>query len=190
MLQHPSGPLFAHLGPRADCDAWSERLADAFADRSRTHGFLALAEEAERACPGDPVILCQAAMAALLDRRSDKAQLYLKRYAKRYVPTQSHHLLSALALGLQNKLIPARALLERHGLTNWRDAMPFFPGGWERRFWLDERLDAIMGRERPLRARGPAVRPAAAQALPKSRPPTSPPRRSRRPSRRSRPWSG
>ena len=83
MLQHPSGPLFAHLGPPADCDAWSERLADAFADRLRTHGFLALAEEAERACPGDPVILCQAAMAALLDLRSDKAQLYLKRYAKR-----------------------------------------------------------------------------------------------------------
>ena len=172
MLQHPSGPLFAHLGPPADRDAWSERLADAFADRSRTHGFLPLAEEAERACPGDPVILCQAAMAALLDRRSDRAQLYLKRYAKRYAPMQSHRLLSALALGLQNRVVAARALLERYDLTNWRDAMPFFPGGWERRFWLDESLDAIMGRERPLRARGPAVRPAAVKSAPKSRPST------------------
>ena len=173
MLQHPAGPLFAHFAPPADADAWAERLADAFADQTRTHGFLPLAEEAERACPGDPVILCQAATAALLDRRPDKAQLYLKRYAKRYVPTQSHHLLSALALGLQNKLIPARALLERHNLTNWRDAMRSFPGGWERRFWLDERLEAIMGRERPLRARGPAVKPAA-KAPPKSSPPTRP----------------
>ncbi|MGD1037411.1 MAG: SNF2-related protein [Roseiarcus sp.] len=172
MLQHPAGPLFAHLPPPADREAWSERLADAFADRARTHGFLPLAEEAERACPGDPIILCQAAMAALLDRRPDKAQLYLKRYTKRYAPTQSHHLLSALALGVQNKLIPARALLERYGLTNWRDAMRSFPAGWERRLWLDETLDAIMGRQRPLRARKPAVKPAAAKARPKSRPST------------------
>ncbi len=172
MPPHPSGSPFAPLGPPADHDAWSERLADAFADSARTTGFLPLAEEAERACPGDPVILCQAAMAALLDGRPDKAQLYLKRYAKRYVPTQTHHLLSALALGLQNKLIPARALLERYGLTNWRDAMRSFPGGWERRFWLDERLDAIVGRERPLRARKPAVKPAAAKAGSKSRPST------------------
>ena len=172
MPPHPSGSPFAPLGPPADRDAWSERLADAFADLARTTGFLPLAEEAERACPGDPVILCQAAMAALLDGRPDKAQLYLKRYAKRYVPTQTHHLLSALALGLQNKLIPARALLERYGLTNWRDAMRSFPGGWERRFWLDERLDAIVGRERPLRARKPAVKPAAAKAGSKSRPST------------------
>ena len=83
-------------------------------------------------------------------------------------------LLSGLALGAQNKLIAARALLERHNLTNWRDAMRSFPAGWERRFWLDERLDAIMGRVRPLRARGPAIKPAAAKALPKSRPPTRP----------------
>jgi superfamily II DNA or RNA helicase len=172
MLQHPAGPLFAHLPPPADREAWSERLAEAFADRARTHGFLPLAEEAERACPGDPVILCQAAMAALLDRRPDKAQLYLKRYAKRYVPAQSHHLLSALALGVQNKLTPARALLERYGLTNWRDAMRFFPGGSEQRLWLDATLDIIVGRERPLRARGPAVKPAAAKARPNSRPPT------------------
>ncbi|MGD0188648.1 MAG: SNF2-related protein [Roseiarcus sp.] len=174
MLQHPAGPLFAHLAPPADREAWSEKLADAFADRARTHGFLPLAEEAERACPGDAVILCQAAMAALLDRRPDKAQVYLKRYAKRYAPSQAYHLLSALALGAQNKLVAARALLERHNLTNWRDGMRSFPAGWERRFWLDERLDAIMGRERPLRARRPAVKPAAAKALPKSRPPTKP----------------
>ena len=106
MLQHPSEPLFAHLGRPADRDAWAERLADAFADSARKHGLLPLAEEAERACPGDPVILCQAAMAALLDGRPDKAHLYLKRYAKRYAPMQSHHLLSALALGLPEQADP------------------------------------------------------------------------------------
>jgi SNF2 family DNA or RNA helicase len=111
-------------------------------------------------------------MAALLDRRPDKALVYLKRYAKRYVPARSHHLLSGLALGAQNKLIAARALLERHDLTTWRDAMSAFPGGWERRFWLDERLNVIMGRERPLRARKSAVKPAAAKSSPKSRPST------------------
>ena len=173
MPLHSPGSPFAGLGsPPADRDVWSERLADAFADSARTTGFLALADEAERACPGDPVILCQAAMAALLDRRPDKALVYLKRYAKRYVPARSHQLLSGLALGAQNKLIAARALLERHDLTTWRDALSAFPGGWERRFWLDERLDVIMGRERPLRARKPAVKPAAAKSSPKSRPST------------------
>ena len=95
MPLHPAGSPFAGLGsPPADRDVWSERLADAFADSARTTGFLALAEEAERACPGDGVILLQAAMAALLDRRPDKALVYLKRYAKRYVPGRSHRLLS------------------------------------------------------------------------------------------------
>ena len=173
MPLHPAGSPFAGLGsPPADRDVWSERLADAFADSARTTGFLALAEEAERACPGDGVILLQAAMAALLDRRPDKALVYLKRYAKRYVPGRSHRLLSGLALGAQNKLIAARALLERHDLTTWRDALSAFPGGWERRFWLDERLDVIMGRERPLRARKPAVKPTAAKSGAKSRPST------------------
>ena len=77
-----------------------------------------------------------AATAALLDRKPDKAQLYLKRYAKRYVASKPYFLLSALALAAEKKLIAARALLERHGLTDWRIAMGVFPGGWERRGWL------------------------------------------------------
>ena len=150
MPLHPAGSPFAGLGsPPTARDAWSERLADAFADSARTTGFLALAEVAERACPGDPVILCQAAMAALLDHRPDKALVYLKRYAKRYVPARSHQLLSGLALGAQNKLIAARALLERHDLTTWRVAMSAFPGSWRATGWRPCKRRATRSLPRP-----------------------------------------
>jgi superfamily II DNA or RNA helicase len=168
MPLHPAKTLVDNPDPLADPDTWAKSLAQVFANPARTEGFLAEAEKAERACPGDPIILFQAAMAALLDRRPDKAQLYLKRYAKRYVASEPFHLLSALTLAAQKKLIAARALLERHRLTDWRIAMGSFPGGWERRHWLAERLDAIMGRERPTRTRKPAVKPAPVQGRPKS----------------------
>ena len=162
----------AGLGLPANPDAWVEALDRAFADSAPEGGFLTLAEKAERACPGNPIILCQAALAALLDRRADKAQLYLKRFAKRYVPTDTHHLLSALALAVQNKRTLARGMLERHALTEWRDAMPSFPAGWTLRYWLNEMLDSIMGRERPVRGRKSAAKPSAAKAGPKGRPPS------------------
>jgi len=178
MPLHPAKTLFDSPDPPAEPSAWARTLAQAFANPRRTDGFLAEAEKAERACPGDPIILCQAATAALLERRPDKAQLYLKRYAKRYAARKPYYLLSALTLAAQKKLIAARAMLERHDLTNWRMAMGSFPGGWERRRWLAERLDAIMGRERqpvakptrvparaktPLSTKSPAPPPAQAQ---------------------------
>lgn len=167
----------AFLEPLVGVDEWTETLAKAFADPARTEGFLELAEKAERALPGDPVILYSAAMAALLDGRPDKASLYLKRYAKRYVGGKPYYLLSALALAAQKNRIAARALLERHGWTEWRYAMDSFPGGYVRRRWLAERIDAIMGREPELRARKPAIKPAppikstAKAARPKTAPP-------------------
>ncbi len=168
MPLHPARTLFDDLDPPDDTTAWAETLAQAFANPRRTEGFLAEAEKAERACPGDPIILCQAATAALLDGQPDKAQLYLKRYAKRYPARKPYYLLSALALAAQKKLIAARAMLERHDLTNWRMALVSFPGGWERRRWLAESLDAGMGREPPLRARRPAAKPARPQARAKT----------------------
>jgi hypothetical protein len=104
----------------------------------------------------------------LLDCRPDKAQLYLKRYSKRYAARKPYYLLSALTLAAQKKPVAAHAMLERHDLTNWRMAMGSFPGGWERRQWLAERLDTIMGRERPTRARKPAIKPAPARGRPES----------------------
>ncbi len=129
-----------------DSGEWAEILTDAFADSEWTSGFLPLAEEALRAHPGDAVVLCLAATAALLDELPERALVFLKRYSKRYVLSDTHHLLHALALAEQNKLAAARALLERHELTFPYQAMCAFPGGWSRSAWLVVRLDTIMRR--------------------------------------------
>src|SRR5271156_1465248 len=155
-------------------EVWIDTLSEAFADPKRTHGFLELAEKAERACPGDPAILSLDATAALLDGRADKATLYLKRYAKRYFAGEPYHLLSALALAGQKNRIGARALLEQHRLTDWRYAMSAFPGGRARRRWLAESIDAIMGRKPEIRGRKPAVKPAPPPARSKVTPPPKP----------------
>ena len=125
-------------------------LLDAFADPKRTCGFLPLAEDAVRADPGSPVILCLAATAALLDEHPERALVFLKRYSKRYVPTGTHHLLHALALAQQNKFGAAHALLRRHGLTSAPEALRAFPGGWARSKWLWNRLRRILEGGKPL----------------------------------------
>src|SRR5215472_9414961 len=130
-------------------DEWDQRLLDAFADAKKISGFLPLAEEALRPWPGDPHILCLAATAALMDGEPERALVFLKRYAKRFVPTATHHLLSALALEQQNKPAMARAILERHGLTSPFEALRVFPGGWKRRDWLNKRLGNILGKPPP-----------------------------------------
>jgi superfamily II DNA or RNA helicase len=177
-------PLVVEPDLTADRDKWVDTLVRVLADPRRTQGFLAEAEKAERACPGDPAILLMAATAALLDGKPDKAQLYLKRYTKRYAPGLPYFLLSALALAGEKKLIAARALLERHHLTQLGSAMTAFPGGLTRTGWLDERLDAIMGRERPTRARRAEPGPARPQARPKN---ASPPRSAVPPPQQTRP---
>ena len=180
-------PLVVEPDLIADPDKWVDTLVRVLADPRRTQGFLAEAEKAERACPGNSVILLMAATAALLDGKPDKAQLYLKRYTKRYAPGLPYFLLSALALAGEKKLIAARALLERHHLTQLGSAMTAFPGGLTRASWLDDRLDAIMGRERPTRARRAQPTPARPEGRPKNPPrPDPPPRRRRRFGRRSR----
>ena len=133
----------------ADPDDWVEALDELFADRRRHSDFLPLAEAAVRACPGDAVILCLAATAALLDARPERALVFLKRLSKRYEPTATDHLLRALALALQKKLGPARALIERHDLAFCGNAIRAFPGGLERYSWLAAQLDAILGQSKP-----------------------------------------
>ncbi len=167
-------------------------LLDALEDPERDSGYLALAERAERAHPGDPDCLRLAAIAAVLDGRGDKAQVYLKRFAKRFHDEDWTPLILALALGAQGRLPQARAILERQGLTDWRNAARFLPGGWRRRVWLAGRIEAIMGRERtgasrtappprgPAARRGKAAPPRAAAAkaariAPVAAPSTPPP---------------
>jgi superfamily II DNA or RNA helicase len=106
-------------------------------------GFLQLAQQAERACPGDPIILCLAATAALLDENPEQTLVFLKRYRKRYIANDTYYLLYALALAQQAKLEAARAVLERNELIFPDRVFPAFPGGLERSDWLSDWLDRI-----------------------------------------------
>lgn len=173
----PDDPPLSERDPPIEAGDWEEILCEAFADPDRKDAFLPLAEQAVRTRPGDAVILCLAATAALFDGRADRALVFLKRLSKRYIPTNTDHLLHALALAQQNKLDPARTLLERHGLTRWHEAMTAFPGGWARHRWLSDHLDTIMGRRRP------AARQRAATGGNKA---TSKPAAKNRPAERSR----
>ena len=168
----PDDPPLSERDPPGDTGDWEEVLFDAFSDLHRGDALLPLAEQAVRARPGDAIILCMAATAALFDGRPERALVFLKRLSKRYVPTNTDHLLHALALAQQNKFVAARALLERHGLTRRHEAMTAFPGGWARSTWLSDHLDTIMGRRRPaVRQRAAASgNKAASKPAAKARP--------------------
>jgi superfamily II DNA or RNA helicase len=126
---------------------WDQVLIAAFADPDRASGFLPQAEEAVRAHPGDGLILLLAATAALLDQNPERAQIFLKRFSKRFVAIAPYHLLRALVLEEGNNLASARSVLEANGLANGFDALQVFPGGWTRRTWLFRRHDRIFGRD-------------------------------------------
>jgi len=150
-------------------DKWDQKLLAAFANKEMTSGFLPLAEEALHARPGDPHILCLAATAALLDRNPERALVFLKRYSKRYVPTATHHLLSALAAEQQNKPVVARAILEQNGLTSRFEVLRAFPAGWARLEWLDDRLANILGKLNR-KSTGALARRIHAKAMPRTAP--------------------
>ena len=127
---------------------WEQILRAAFAEPDRNSGFLELAEEAVRAQPGDGRILLLAATAALLDADPARAQVFLKRFSKRFVPVAAWHLLHALALGQENKLAAARAVLNDRGLADESDVMWLFPGGLRRRRWLHGQYNRIFDRDK------------------------------------------
>ena len=126
---------------------WDQVLMAAFADPARASGFLPQAEKAVRAHPGDGLILLLAATAGLLDQNPERAQIFLKRFSKRFVAIAPYHLLRALVLEEGNNLASARSVLEANGLANGFDALQVFPGGWTRRTWLFRRHDRIFGRD-------------------------------------------
>jgi len=156
-----------------EAGAWDQRILDAFAGPDPAAGFLPLAEQAERARPGDAGILCLAATAALFDRRPDRALVFLKRFSKRYMPTATQHLLFALAMAQQNKPATAREVLERHRLITFYNAMMAFPGGFARRKWLHQQLcdilelDVRTGRKRAIPRAGRTAAKAATNTSPK-----------------------
>jgi superfamily II DNA or RNA helicase len=152
-MAHPSAVQTAlPIGdPSQESVGWGTILLAAFADSDRESGFLPQAEQAVRAQPGDGHVLLLAATAALLDQKPDRAQVFLKRFSKRYVALGRYHLLRALALAQGHKLETARSVLEVHGLANRFDALQNFPGGWIRREWLFRQHDRIFGRDKPAR---------------------------------------
>jgi superfamily II DNA or RNA helicase len=139
---------------------WDRTLLAAFADPDLDSGFLELAEEALRAQPGDGYILLQAAAAALLDEDVARAQVFLKRFRKRFREIEACHLLNALALAQENRLGLARSLLEAHGLTDSFNALRVFPGGFERRTWLARQYARIFEHDKPARSKRLAPGPA------------------------------
>jgi len=152
--------------------AWDKILCGAFADSARVSGFLTQAEEAVRARSDDGVILLLAATAALLDQNPERAQVFLKRFAKHYRANGPYHLLHALALAQEGRSGAARSELKAYELGDRFEALQNFPGGWTRRGWLFREHDRIFGRDKAARSKRKAAdaRPAAVQPSPRSRP--------------------
>jgi hypothetical protein len=89
-----------------------------------------------------------AATAALLDRNPERAQVFLKRFSKRYFAGTTGHLLRGLTLAQEGKLGLARAVLEDHGLARRLDSFWAFPAGWTRQEWLFQEHDRIFARDK------------------------------------------
>jgi hypothetical protein len=125
---------------------WECILLAAFTDPERCGGFLPQAEKAVRAQPDDGRLLLLAATAALLDGQPARAQIFLKRFSKRYVAVASSHLLQALSLAQVGKLKIARSVLEANGLSSLFAGLRNFPGGPGRQAWLSREYDRIFER--------------------------------------------
>jgi superfamily II DNA or RNA helicase len=146
-------------GDPRDAAAWALRVRAALERRSEKAA--PLAEEALRACPGDPELISLAAAAALVAESPARALVHLKRLHKRYLPDRRSMLLTALAVAQQGKAKQARALLQQHGLLSVLAAAQCFVGGYAMMPWLRERLVRI-DRESARPRRAPAQRPAKA----------------------------
>ncbi|MCC6778745.1 MAG: DEAD/DEAH box helicase family protein [Hyphomicrobiales bacterium] len=129
-------------------DGWELVLRAMFADPARRSGFLVQAERAVQDQPGSGPLLLFAATAALLEREPARAQVFLKRFGKRFVANTNWHLLRALALAQEGKVASARAVLKAHGLTNRHDALMVFLAGPSRRNWLFHHLDRLLEQDR------------------------------------------
>src|SRR5271166_5824064 len=164
------------IHPPQERPAWDKILRDAFADSARASGFLPQAEEAAREQPDDGLILLLAATAALLDANPERAQVFLKRFAKRYRTNRPYRLLHALALAREGRPGAARSELKAYALDDRFEALVNFPGGWTRRGWLFREHDRIFGRDKAARSKRKAARkaadvgPAVDPSPPRSRP--------------------
>jgi len=115
-----------------------DRVRDALARRS--DAALEIAEDAVRTCPGEFELLLLAALAALAVGQSVRAQVFLKRHQKRYVPGKAVSLLTALAFAQQRQFSRAWAMLCAEGIDTFPAAARWFVGVDVMSQWLSERL--------------------------------------------------
>jgi hypothetical protein len=153
-----------------DRDFWVRSLRSALAQRSSRS--LAIAEQGLKVCPVDPELLLLAALTATAAGKPDRSLALLKRYGKRYVATKPVTLLTALALGDQERHAEALTLLRAEKLDTDRAALDRFVGEDVMAEWLFDRLRTIrlLGSlaTRKARAKGrpkpPALKPGAVKA--------------------------
>jgi superfamily II DNA or RNA helicase len=146
-----SGPD-ERLSERSDAALWALRLRDALAERSTDASNVA--EQAVRACPGDPELLLLAALAAMAARRPERALAFLKRFQKRFASGQPTTLLTGLALAQQGQFSRAWSMLEAEGLESYPAAARVFVGddvmqGWLRECLVEIRLERVRAQSRP-----------------------------------------
>jgi superfamily II DNA or RNA helicase len=149
-----------------------DRVRDALARRSDT--ALEIAEDAVRACPGEFELLLLAALAALAVGQPVRAQVFLKRHQKRYVPGKAVGLLTALAFAQERQFSRAWAMLCAEGIETFPAAACWFVGADVMAHWLSERLLEIRLEHRRVEQRGAKARPIQPKPLAKplaSRPP-------------------
>ena len=189
MPLHPARTLFDDLDPPDDTTAWAETLAQAFANPRRTEGFLAEAEKAERACPGDPTHSLSggdsrparrpARQGAALSQTLRQA---LSRPEKPYLPP----------LGARSRGPEEADRCAGNARAPRSDGLALCRCLVSRRLGTAtlarrNRSTPVMGREPPLRARRPAAKPARPQArakIPLSTKSAHPRRRQRKRGRR------
>ena len=154
--------------PMVLCD----RVRDALERRS--DAALEIAEDAVRTRPGEFELLLLAALAALAVGQSVRAQVFLKRHQKRYVPGKAVSLLTALAFAQQRQFSRAWAMLCAEGIETFPAAARWFVGVDVMAQWLRERLLEIRleyGRMEPRVAKAHPIRPKPLTKPPASRPP-------------------
>lgn len=138
---------------------WLEQLTETL--EAFSGDAIPLAAEATRAFPADPFILLLAALTELAARQPGRALTLLKCYRKRFKPGITTILLTALALGQQERFGPAQATLDENGLTSLAAIQPSFPCRGAMLGWLRQQLANIRAGSRPVRTAGSgSARPA------------------------------
>jgi superfamily II DNA or RNA helicase len=161
-------PVPEPVADECDSTVWAARLRAALAEQRETAAEIA--DQALRACPGDPELLLLAALAALIMELPGRALVYVKRFHKRYLANRPSMLLTAIAVAQQGKPGQARAILRQNGLVSVWWAAESFVGGHAMMPWLREQLARIEGENRR-RKRVAAKRPPKAAKPAPSLPP-------------------